>query len=88
MQLTEEQATSIIFDDYVNIEVISEEIVGTSRWSLYYFVVFRDLKTDKIYGIDYSRGATEYQDQGPEFYEDPIKPYPVKEVMKVSYERV
>nr|WP_316651547.1 hypothetical protein [uncultured Gellertiella sp.] len=44
----------------------SAEITGDSRWSTYYEQVFEDTRDGTYWEISWSRGATEYQDNGVE----------------------
>lgn len=49
------------------VEIISYEVVDTSRWSIHYEMIF---KTDgRYFKTHYSRGATEYQDEQPYEYD-------------------
>ncbi|TCV62319.1 hypothetical protein [Neorhizobium sp. S3-V5DH] len=50
-------------------EVTSAEIVGDSRWMKHYEQVFKDTRDGTYWEISWSRGATEYQDEGPEMVE-------------------
>jgi len=45
------------------VEIIYDEIVDTSRWTITYELVFKF--EDCYYRTFYDRGATEYQDEGP-----------------------
>ncbi len=47
-------------------EVTSAEITGDSRWSKFYEQVFKDKRDETYWEITWSRGATEYQDNGAE----------------------
>lgn len=47
---------------------VHEKIVDQGRWNTSYYVVFK--YEDKYYGVSYSRGSTEYQDNGIEFYDE------------------
>lgn len=47
-------------------EVTSAEITGARRWSKFYEQVFRDTRDGTFWEISWSRGATEYQDEGAE----------------------
>jgi len=46
---------------------ISCEIIDTRRWSIDYYLVFKH--DEKFYGVSFSRGATEQQDERPFEYE-------------------
>ncbi len=64
----------------VDLELISDEIIDTDRWSVKHEVVFEH--EGKFYKTTYSVGATEYQDEQPFEHEpDEIE---VKEVFPVS----
>lgn len=48
-------------------EVVVNEVIETTRWSIIYYIVF---KVDgKYFSSSYSRGATEMQDESPYEYE-------------------
>jgi hypothetical protein len=66
------------------LKIVEEKIVDSSRWSLFYKVVFEELETGKLYQNIYSVGATELQDEGPwEYSSDPIDCFEVTPVEKV-----
>ena len=52
------------------VEIVSDEITGTSRWSIFHELIFR--YEDKYYRCDYSVGATEMQYEAPWEYETEI----------------
>ncbi|TCR92600.1 hypothetical protein [Rhizobium sp. BK376] len=67
--ITEKDAQLLICDDlegdhYENVQ--PAEITGDSRWSKFYEAVYRDKRDGTFWEISWSRGATEYQDQGVE----------------------
>lgn len=47
-------------------EITSAEITGDSRWSKFYEQVWKDTRDGTFWEISWSRGATEYQDEGAE----------------------
>lgn len=49
-------------------DVVEDNIVGNSRWSIQHEVVFKH--EGKFYGTRYSVGATESQDEAPFQYDD------------------
>ena len=51
------------YDAYLGCEIISRDIIDTSRWSIHYELIFK-LK-DKFYMTWYTEGATEQQDERP-----------------------
>ena len=54
-------------DDADGLTLVEDEIVDTSRWSEIRYLVFTD--GEKHYGISYSKGLTEMQDERPFQYE-------------------
>lgn len=46
--------------------VTGSEIVDQSRWSTFYNQVFKNRVDGTYWKIHWSRGSTEYQDDGPE----------------------
>lgn len=51
-------------DDYE--EVTSQTIIDRSRWSTFYEQVFKKISDGTYWELSWSRGSTEYQDDGPE----------------------
>ncbi|MGV1762812.1 hypothetical protein [Rhizobium rhizogenes] len=70
MKLSDKQARLLICDDFEDAahfdEVQPAEITGDSRWSKFYEAVYKDKRDGTFWEISWSRGATEYQDEGPE----------------------
>lgn len=64
-------AKTELLDEYVLDDPISDEIVGTSRWSVQHEVIFK-WKDGKNYKTHYSVGATEQQDESPWEYETEV----------------
>lgn len=56
--------------------VVQEELVDTSRWSLYYEIIFK--LEDKFYKTYYSTAATEQQYESPWEYEKEIECWEVE----------
>lgn len=67
---------------------IVDDIVDTSRWSIYHKIIFND--NGKFYETYYSEGATECQEETPWEYEDEIECYEVelKEVKVMKWVKV
>ncbi|KAB2661444.1 hypothetical protein F9K91_24920 [Brucella tritici] len=65
-----EIAKLIVCEDHEDSEffeaVTEDEITGDSRWSKFYRQVWKDTRDGTFWEITWSRGATEYQDQGME----------------------
>jgi hypothetical protein len=77
-------------DDPEMLKRISDRITGTGRWSIRHEMVFQDLRTGKFYVTQYSRGATEQQDETPfQYAKDTIVCHEVRPVEKMVtvYER-
>lgn len=72
------------------LEVVSDRIIGTGRWSVNYELVFKNKATGKFYMTGYSRGATEQQNEAPfEYADDLVTCEEVRPVQKTVtvYER-
>lgn len=79
----------ILWDETSGAEKISDEITGQRRWSTDRWLVFRF--EDKIYGVAYSHGSTESQEERPfEYDPDEIECQELEAVEKtiVVYEPV
>lgn len=53
-------------------ELVKKELCDTSRWSIEYMRIYKELNSDKFYRTFYSTGATEMQDESPYEYEDSV----------------
>ena len=53
----------------VNLELVHEDLIDTSRWSHIHERVYKDLNTGKFFHTTYSVGATECQDERPYEYD-------------------
>lgn len=88
VKFNKEFLQNLAYGDYdeATTEVISDEIVDNSRWSIQYEMVFKH--EGKFYETSYQRGATECQDESPYEYEDDeievVEVFPV-EVLKTVY---
>lgn len=55
-----------LLDDYSEtLEKVSDTITSKSRWSINNELIFREKATGRFFGVGYSVGATEQQDEGP-----------------------
>ena len=72
--------TSILYDEVDGVEVIRDEIVDHSRWSVVHKLIFE--YEDKIWSTHYSVGATEMQEEYPWEYEDKVECIEVEPVEK------
>lgn len=76
-------------DEPEGYEIISNELYDTSRWSIYYEMIFKF--EDRFYKTTYSVGATESQDESPYEYDgNEIECIEVKPVSKtiIVYEPI
>jgi hypothetical protein len=81
-KLIEEFPEDCEFLDVPDAEEVDGEIIGTTRWSVINRVVFN--RNDEYVAVEYSTGATEYQDTEPEAVA--YRVHPVK-VVKTVYQR-
>jgi hypothetical protein len=67
------------------VEVVSDEITGTRRWSVDHWLVFRlpGQPEGFAWGVSYSVGATESQDESPWQYEDTVEAVLLQRVERV-----
>ena len=80
MKFKKEDLQEVCYGDFGDFELIKDEIVETSRWSLLKYQVFK--YKDKFYSTSYSEGLTEMQDESPyEYAGDMIE---CREVVPVS----
>jgi hypothetical protein len=85
--LTKEQAQELVWGDSEDFEVIQTKIVDKSRWSIIKRCVFRRKGETQLYGVVYSVGATESQDEQLFEYDgDQIKCSRVKEIVVKDFE--
>jgi hypothetical protein len=72
LQIEEEVARGLAYDDYDDTiyEVISNEIVDTSRWSYMSELIIKTISDGRFWRSYYSQGATESQDESPYEYGD------------------
>lgn len=68
------------FCEMENLEMVRDEILDTTRWSIINELIFKDKESGKLYRTNYSVGATECQDESPfEYDPDYIECVEVKE---------
>lgn len=70
MKFKKEELQYMACEDGGRLEKVEETISDTTRWSIYYDVIFKDTETGKYYSSYYSKGSTECQDESPYEYED------------------
>ena len=82
MKLTGDEAREIVWECNEDWEQIEYELVDNNRWSLHYEGVFKHIPTEKYYKFEWSKGATEYQDEKPFQYTKEVIPVEVHSVEK------
>ena len=65
---TKEIMQEIAWNDCKEAEIIEDNIIDTTRWSVVHEIVFK--YEGKFYQSNYSKGATEQQDENPYEYDD------------------
>lgn len=81
--LTAEEARNIVYEDTNEYDVISDDIVSTSRWSEHHDIIVKRVSDGKFFESNYSTGKTEMQDESPYEYDDPefTEVFPVEETV-------
>ncbi len=69
---TGDECCDIAFGDNPEFELILDEIVDHSRWSVIHYVVVKRVNDGKYFSSGYSLGATESQDERPYEYSDRV----------------
>ena len=82
MKLTGDEAREIVWECNKDWEQIEYDLVDNNRWSLFYEGVFKHIPTGKYYKFEWSKGATEYQDEKPFQYTKEVIPVEVHSVEK------
>ena len=67
MKFEKQWLQDLVWEEHEEAEIIKNEIVDTSRWSVHHTLIF--MFEDKYYRTYYSVGATENQDESPFEYE-------------------
>ena len=67
----------VLYRDHPTAKIIRNEMYDTSRWSIYYELIFE--LDGKLYQTTYSRGATECQDEQPWEYGSDVECTEVEE---------
>jgi hypothetical protein len=65
LDLTEQEARNIVWEDDENFNIVYDRQTGTSRWSIIHEVVVQRLSDGKFFKSTYRTGATECQDERP-----------------------
>lgn len=89
MKFKKEFLREVLWGDSDEAEVVLNEITDTARWSIHHWMVFKF--NGKYYGVSYSTGATEQQEERPfEYDSDEIDCTELRPVEKkmIVYEAV
>lgn len=71
----------ILAEDTEDFELLEETLVESTRWSLHYEAIFKEVATGKTYRTGYSTGATECQDESPYEYDaDDVAVHEVEQI--------
>ena len=62
-KFSKEILKELIYGNVDNYELVANNLIGNSRWSLDYDLIFKH--EEKYWRVTYSRGATECQDEQP-----------------------
>ncbi len=71
LDLTVEEARNIVWGDHEDYETISDNIIDKRRWSIDCEIVVKRKSDGKFFRDNYSRAATEVQEEKPYEYSDP-----------------
>ena len=82
MMLSKEAGRRVVYKDHEDWITIEESVIDNTRWSIIKEGVFMHIPTGTHYGMSWSVGATESQEEQPFEYENP-EPYEVIKVEKV-----
>lgn len=84
------EAREIIYGDSEEYDVIEDEAIDNTRWSIVHSVVVKRRSDGKFFRASYSVGATEIQDERPFEYEENATFFEVvpSQVIKTVYKSV
>ncbi len=86
--LTKEQARDIVYDDNLEFETVSDEMIEKSRWSILNSIIIKRISDGALFRGSYRVGATEQQDERPFEYDEPdFHEVVPKEVITIKYVR-
>lgn len=63
MKFKKEWLQGLVYRDHGEAEIIDDNIISTSRWSIHYVLIFK--YENRFYRTSYNKGSTEYQDEEP-----------------------
>jgi len=72
LKLTGKEARDIVNEEGDDFERVEEKMEDTTRWSIHYSAIHKQISTGKYFIFYFSRGATEMQDEEPYEYEDKV----------------
>lgn len=90
MKLTGKESQAIVWEDDDRFEIIEDNVIDNTRWSIVHEVVVKEKESGKFYSTSYQKGATEQQDESPFEYENEVEWDEVQPVEKkiIVYEKV
>ena len=69
MFLTNKQSQDILYGKDAGYEIVLDDIIDNSRWSIIHSIVIKNITNGKFFESSYSVVATEQQDESPWEYE-------------------
>ena len=81
--ISRDEARAALFEDDDRFEIIEDNIVDNTRWSIIHDFVWQEVATGKFFSGTYSRGATEQQDESPFEYDDEVELTEVEQALQV-----
>ena len=72
LKLTPQDAREAVYGDHEDFDVVVNELVETTRWSVCYEAVLKHKPYGVHYLVNYRRGATEGQDESPFEHDDEV----------------
>lgn len=88
LTMTAEEARDVLYGDSTEYTVVEDKFIEATRWSLCSSLVIRRECDGTYWRTKYRTGATEYQDEQPFDYTDPVfvEVRPVKQTITVYEE--
>lgn len=85
---TEDDLRLAVFGDLDGFSVVKDDITDTGRWDVHHTAILKEDATGKLYRVHYSRGATEMQDEGPQFHTNEVAEVEAFETTVTDYREV
>ena len=67
MKFPKEILKELVYEDHdpEEFELIEKKMIGQRRWTTEYSMIFKDIKNEKFYEVEYESGSTENCDTRP-----------------------